>query len=144
MAPQPEVSAASLKKFSLSELYQVSSRKKDLPLKLAKKVCQTPKSDLTSYFRQTKCWGHWSSRVRSMNLRKKAIPGTTTAQAKLCMPIKEWLSFKVTFLHIRGWDIVLKHLHTLSSGNRASKGIESNSMLAKESGNAKIGTKVQE
>lgn len=70
--------------------------------------------------------------VRSINLRKKALPGTTTEQAKLSRPVNDWISLSVTFLRVRKSEIKPTHLSMFSRGNRASKETECNSIPAND------------
>ena len=98
IAPRPNAPEASVYRLRLVEEYQVSSRKKDQPLKLTKNDCQTFKSSFTSFESRIRWCGHWIPTVRSINLRKKALPGTITEQAKFNRPVRDCTSLKVAFL----------------------------------------------
>ena len=131
IAPNPNVPEASVYRLSLVEEYQVSSRKKDRPLKLSKNDCQTFKSSFTSFESQIRWCGHWILTVRSINLRKKALPDTITELAKFNRPVKDCTSLKVAFLPCKNSKRRVGHRLSLSRGKRASIRTESNSIPAK-------------
>ena len=58
IAPNPNAPEASVYTSSIVEEYQVSARKKDRSLKLAKNDCQTFKSSLTSFESRRRWCGH--------------------------------------------------------------------------------------
>ena len=70
--------------------------------------------------------------MRSINLRKKALPGTSTEQAKFSIPVSDWISFSVTFLRVRKLAIRTEAFVNFFQSKRASKETESNSMPAKD------------
>ena len=123
---------ASVNKFSLLELHQLSSRKEDMPLKEDKNDNQTRNllNTLTSWRSRMKWCGSVAPRVRSIRRRKNARPGAITEQAKFNKPIKDWSSLSVTFLRCKKVEINWTHFAILSFGRRASDLMESNSMPA--------------
>ena len=130
--PNPNAPEASVYRLRLVEEYQVSSRKKDQPLKLTKNDCQTFKSTFKSFESPIRWCGHCIPTVRLINLRKKALPGTITEQAKFNRPVRDCTSLKVAFLRRKNSKRRVEHRLSLTRGKRASIRTESNSIPAKD------------
>lgn len=70
--------------------------------------------------------------VRSISLRKKALPGRITQHAKLRWPVNDWTSFNVTFFLLRKSEIRSSDFKMFSAGKRASNWMVSNGIPAND------------
>ena len=138
------------------EVSHLSCKNKLLTLKNTTKMSQAERSILAALLRVTLLFGRDMPPVRSTSLRKKHLPGRTTAQPKLNRPIIDCYACNRTLRHF--WYVRSSRLtlSNLSCGNRASMRTESISRpikvkhvytgtyrLIKFYGNTKIITKSQ-
>lgn len=84
-------------------------------LKIHAKLLNQPS---TLFLRRIKWYGDWMLMVRSISLRKKALPGWITEHAKFRRPAKDCTSLNVTFFLSRKSEI---RLWTLNFFPRASE-----------------------
>ena len=113
------------------EFFHWSARKNECPLKPEWNNCQTNRSSFTSLESRIKEWGFRTPIIKSINLCKKAWPGTTTAQAKLRKPINDWISWWVTLCVQRKVERRSRHLSSFSCGKWAPMRTVTSSMPAK-------------
>ena len=111
----------SLKHQCIGESYRMKakrkSKKNDLPLNCVRNCNHKWRSPFTALFKRIICIGRLMPTVRLIIRRRNVLPGTTTEQVKFNNPMRDCMSFRVTFLRFRKSCIVLVHLSILSWGS---------------------------
>ena len=77
-------------------------------------------SHFTSLVKRMRWCGRCVPLVRSIMVRRKARPGTTTEHVKFKRPNKDWSTWRHTLRRKLNWQSKSSHFWTLSSGNQAS------------------------
>ena len=133
IAPYPMVLHASVYRCKSGLVVHPTCWNMHAPLNSFKKFNHIFRSALSSCLILTKWYLLCMLHVLSINLRKNALPGVTTWQAKLRRPMIDCNCFKRTLLIVLGRSrrISCLHLFSLSSGNLAIILLVSNSIPKK-------------